>query len=125
MTKVPGSIAAQILTTGQSAFGDEWRPDLYVGAPGRIEVIGNHVDYNGGPVLAAAIDRWIVVGVRESGSPGPIRAVFANMSGSLVSEVDASLSGWRSERGSPYPVHYLRGVIASLNAWSVGVEPGV
>ena len=35
------------------------------------------------------------------------------------------LSGWRSERGSPYPVHYLRGVIASLDAWSVGVKPGV
>jgi len=125
MTRVPDSVAAEILSTGASALGDDWRPDRYVGAPGRIEVIGNHVDYNGGPVLAAAIDRWIVVGVRESGSPGPIRAVFANMSGSLVSEVEANLSGWRSERGFPYPVHYLRGVIASLNAWSVGVKPGV
>ena len=96
MTRVPDSVAAEILSTGASALGDDWRPDRYVGAPGRIEVIGNHVDYNGGPVLAAAIDRWIVVGVRESGSPGPIRAVFANMSGSLVSEVEANLSGWRS-----------------------------
>ena len=125
MTKVPEYVEEQILTTGAAAFGDGWQPEWYVGAPGRIEVIGNHVDYNGGPVLAAAIDRWIVVGMRERGGDGPIRAVFANMSGSLISEVGAGLSGWRSEQGAAYPVHYLRGVIASLNAWSVGVKPGV
>jgi galactokinase len=125
MTKVPGDVARQILSTGKAAFGDEWFPERYVGAPGRIEVIGNHLDYNGGPVLCAAIDRWIVVGLREAGDEGPIRAVFANMSGTLISEVGADLSEWRSERGAPYPVHYLRGVIASLNAWSVGVKPGV
>ena len=28
-------------------------------APGRLEFIGNHVDYNGGPVLGAAIDRGV------------------------------------------------------------------
>jgi galactokinase len=32
-------------------------------APGRIELLGNHLDYNGGPVLAAAIDRFVVTAV--------------------------------------------------------------
>lgn len=32
-------------------------------APGRIEFIGNHVDYNGGKVLGAAIDRYITIAV--------------------------------------------------------------
>ncbi|MFN2475244.1 MAG: galactokinase [Chthoniobacterales bacterium] len=30
-------------------------------APGRVELLGNHTDYNGGVVLAAAIDRGITV----------------------------------------------------------------
>ena len=37
-----------------------YRPTLAARAPGRIEVIGNHTDYNGGMVLGAGIDREIV-----------------------------------------------------------------
>jgi galactokinase len=36
-------------------------PDIIASAPGRIEFIGNHTDYNGGPVLGAAIDREVLV----------------------------------------------------------------
>src|ERR1700749_1314441 len=38
-------------------------PEIVARAPGRIEVIGNHTDYNGGPVLGAAIDRSVWVGL--------------------------------------------------------------
>lgn len=34
-------------------------------APGRVELLGNHTDYNGGLVLAAAIDRFTVVAGRR------------------------------------------------------------
>jgi galactokinase len=39
-------------------------------APGRIEFIGNHTDYNGGTVLGAAIDRgvWVALAPREDGA---------------------------------------------------------
>ena len=40
-------------------------PNVVASAPGRIEIIGNHLDYNGGDVLAAAIDRWVAVAVRN------------------------------------------------------------
>jgi galactokinase len=40
-------------------------PDVIVTAPGRIEIVGNHVDYNGGEVVAAAIDRWVVLAARR------------------------------------------------------------
>jgi galactokinase len=42
-------------------FGGE--PDLVASAPGRINLIGEHTDYNGGFVLPCAIDRRIAVAV--------------------------------------------------------------
>ena len=38
-------------------------PAFVARAPGRLEFIGNHLDYNGGPVLGAAIDRYVSVAV--------------------------------------------------------------
>ena len=38
-------------------------PEIITRAPGRVELIGNHTDYNGGTVLGAAIDRGVWVGL--------------------------------------------------------------
>jgi galactokinase len=38
-------------------------PEILARAPGRIEFIGNHTDYNGGTVLGASIDRAVWVGL--------------------------------------------------------------
>ena len=43
----------------QQAYGRA--PTVVARAPGRIEFIGNHTDYNGGAVLGAAIDRYVWV----------------------------------------------------------------
>jgi galactokinase len=47
----------------QAVFRDAWRagPSVTASAPGRVNLIGEHVDYNGGPVLPIAIDRRTVV----------------------------------------------------------------
>ncbi|MEO6873989.1 MAG: galactokinase [Opitutaceae bacterium] len=44
-------------------------PTVIARAPGRLEFIGNHTDYNGGTVLGASIDRsvWVAVAPREDG----------------------------------------------------------
>ncbi|MGE3820602.1 MAG: galactokinase [Isosphaeraceae bacterium] len=49
-------------------FGKD--PNVIARAPGRVELLGNHTDYNGGLVLAAAIDRFAVVAGRATTSPG-------------------------------------------------------
>jgi galactokinase len=54
----------EISSVFQAAFGRP--PTILTAAPGRIEVIGNHTDYNGGTVLGAAIDRrvWVALAPR-------------------------------------------------------------
>jgi len=47
-------------------------PAVVARAPGRVEFIGNHTDYNGGAVLGAGIDRHVWVAVSR-GLPGQFR----------------------------------------------------
>jgi len=46
-------------------FGEE--PELVASAPGRLNLIGEHTDYNGGFVLPCAIDRRIAAAVGKGG----------------------------------------------------------
>ena len=44
----------------RTSFGQgSWRQHLYVQAPGRTELAGNHTDHEGGDVIAAAVDRYV------------------------------------------------------------------
>lgn len=58
-----------------AAFGFE--PSAFAHAPSRVELLGNHTDYNGGLVLAAAIDRFTTV-VGRPNSDRQARVVAAN-----------------------------------------------
>ncbi|HEU4722266.1 MAG TPA: galactokinase [Gemmatimonadaceae bacterium] len=59
-------------------------PDVVASAPGRVNLIGEHTDYNGGEVLPIAISRrtWVAAGRRVADDPtGPVlRAVSASHS---------------------------------------------
>jgi galactokinase len=48
----------------ESRFGRQ--PALIARAPGRVNLLGEHVDYNGGPVLPAAIDRAVTIAVAQT-----------------------------------------------------------
>ncbi len=55
------SAAAKLKKRFASVFGRA--PEFIARAPGRVEFIGNHTDYNGGTVLGAAIDRSVTVAI--------------------------------------------------------------
>src|SRR5258708_35925861 len=56
------SLTAAVRVGFDERFGGS--PQAVVRAPGRVNLIGEHTDYNGGFVLPMAIDRWTVIALR-------------------------------------------------------------
>lgn len=106
------------MTAFRERFGTD--PAFAARAPGRVEFIGNHTDYNGGEVLGAAIDRRLSVAVapRQDGkvrlaSEGNPR-VFAWES---VAEAVARAEGW-----ARYPLGVLSLLAGSVRGSSRGFD---
>jgi galactokinase len=104
----------QLLEAFHQRFGAD--PEFVAYAPGRVNLLGEHLDYNDGFVLPAAIDRTTLVAFRRSGSlETTIRAIDLQDETSFdlrsilnkYDESGASLSHW---------AHYPAGVMWSLNA---------
>lgn len=97
----------KIIEQFRSVFNTQ--PMVIARAPGRIEFIGNHTDYNGGTVLGAAIDRsiWVAVGT----GPAGVGSFHSSYSGRTV-HVDLQ----RAERqvGDLNWINYPLGVWAQL-----------
>src|SRR5215207_2159413 len=111
-----GESRGRAVRAAREAFGPTWKPAGVAIAPGRIELLGNHVDYNGGPVLAAAIDRFIVVAIaEESGQEQTVRVISADAPDEAVATLDApALAGWRNASPPPRSLDYVRGLLAGL-----------
>src|ERR671933_2056153 len=69
-------------------FGQE--PDLVASAPGRVNLIGEHTDYNGGFVLPCAIDRRIAVAVGDAPDEGILYSADFDEARSLGKDSDGS-----------------------------------
>ncbi len=102
---------AEILVNGiAEQFERQWgqAPSHVAVAPGRVNVIGEHVDYNGGWVLPAAIERYMVMAVRPR-EDDVARVADANFAGVIeftLNEIERdSTKDWS---------RYIRGVLAGL-----------
>ncbi len=94
-------------------------PEIVAYAPGRIEFIGNHTDYNGGTVLGAALDRgvWVAVAGRADG-----RRQFASDQRGAPVELRVEEMGKRN--GSESWVNYPLGVLAALPVFGAVAPAG-
>ncbi len=97
-----------LLQKFRSAFGGE--PAVIARAPGRIEFIGNHTDYNGGTVLGAAIDRGIWVAARAVEGN---KAAFVSGHTSALVEVELG-DALAKQTGDRAWVNYQLGVWAKM-----------
>jgi galactokinase len=112
-TSVPESVGRAV-AAGRKTYGQGWNPDRLAIAPGRVELLGNHLDYNGGPVLAAAIDRFIVVAANATTGQDVVSAVAADVSGEPSETLDpVTLLDWRNPSPPPEVFDYLRGLMAA------------
>lgn len=110
---------ALALELGSARWGAAWRPAIRADAPGRIELLGNHLDYNGGRVLAGAIDRRITLLGGPGAEDGAIEVAYRDPhSGeAVISDVLIDdLAGWRRDSPPESPADYLRGAVAALMA---------
>jgi galactokinase len=89
----------------REVFGGD--PDIIGSAPGRVNIIGEHTDYNGGQVLPIAIDRRTYVAVRAR--PDASVSRIASHREPTVAEFDVHRIGnsgnWRD---------YMTGVCAAM-----------
>lgn len=90
----------------EAGFG---APEVLAVAPGRVNVIGEHIDYNGGLVLPAAIDRWVHVAMRRR-DDGLIRLVSSH---AREEEVEFRVDDELSPEGKGWG-NYVKGVVTGL-----------
>jgi galactokinase len=94
-------------------------PEIVARAPGRIEFIGNHTDYNGGTVMGAALDRGVTVALasREDGR----RRFYSTLGGPVIS-LPAGKPKKQSGRRSW--LNYPLGVIAAFPEFRLKMPGG-
>jgi len=102
----------------QATFGRA--PTVIARAPGRIEFIGNHTDYNGGTVLGAAINRslWIGLTPRDDAR----RRFGADYAGHALVELAANQV--QPQKGNASWVNYPLGVLAAFPEFGLRTPAG-
>lgn len=92
-------------------FGKE---PIMVSSPGRINLIGEHTDYNEGFVLPAAIDKKIIYAIALNGTDTcNAFALFSNEMASFSLEKIQPGGGW---------INYLKGVVYQLQQLGLEVK---
>lgn len=105
---------SEVLNRISLAFAETFggAPDLVARAPGRVNLIGEHTDYNDGFVLPAAISLHSLVAVRQR-EDRQINVMAADLGGAVSSfALDGPIT---ADAAQPWS-DYVRGMIAAFRA---------
>ena len=100
-------------------YGASAEPLRFFAAPARINIIGEHIDYNGGRVFPAAIDRYIYLAIRKRGDAA-IQYDDLRFPGRLSFNIKEDFS---YKKESDY-CNYLNGILSILKAKGFAPEHG-
>lgn len=98
----------ELLADYESVFNKKGK-DVYF-SPGRINVIGEHTDYNGGHVFPAAISLG-VYGVYGPRGDKKVQIFSANITDKII---EFDIDDTKIEQGNRFWANYLKGMIAYL-----------
>ena len=99
----------RVETEFRSRFGHV--PAVVAAAPGRVNLIGEHIDYNHGFVLPMAIERYVIIAAAPCSDPSQEHATFYSSDLQETTDIpicvsfEPTCSGWG---------RYLEGVIAGF-----------
>lgn len=111
----------ELLKAFQAIFGNEQQNDIrYFYAPGRVNLIGEHIDYNGGFVFPCAIDRGTFLVVRPR-QDRKIRAYSGNFE--ALGIIMANLDQTEFDEGRDW-FNYPMGVIHTFKQQGHELEQG-
>jgi len=103
---------SELLTNTVKHYTDHFgqQPQAAAYAPGRVEILGNHTDYNGGYVMSAAIDKGTVL-VGSALADGNISLFAAD----LKSTADYKAGDFQRDAKRGW-ANYILGVVQQLQA---------
>ena len=110
-------LTARAVTVFQASFGHA--PTLAVQAPGRVNLIGEHTDYNDGLVLPCAIGYRTVIVARPR-ADRQLRVVAADYDGVIDT---CSLDAPIERLAAPMWANYVRGVVRELRKHDDPLQP--
>jgi galactokinase len=97
-------LAAHVAAEFEKHYGRA--PRWIVAAPGRVNVIGEHTDYNDGFVLPMAIERYAIMAADNAAAPGKISIYDTHFQENATIDISAPVT-----KSSPKWSNYIRGVI--------------
>lgn len=104
---MPTKDVQEALVVYKKAFNQA--PAHVVSAPGRLELLGNHTDYNDGLVMSLAVDRYIIM-ASSPRTDGKVELVSSAFPGSEK----FSVNELKKNSSAPW-ANYIKGVLQQLS----------
>jgi len=102
-------LSAQVAAEFEKRFARP--PRWIVAAPGRVNLIGEHTDYNDGFVLPMAIERYAVMAADTAALPGTVSVYDIHFQENVRIDISGLVT-----KGQPKWSNYIRGVFAGFQA---------